>query len=81
MSAMEIGKSFGSPQPLCKGNIFCGYTTVNHANGQVSSTSTGEGEWLHYAVEADRYLPAKAGMQLINAIKHPILNKVQKMLS
>jgi len=41
-------------------------------------TSVGETKWLATLVDGDFFLPAKLGMSLLDAVKHPILCLVKK---
>ena len=55
-----------------------GYTSID-ADGNVWNTHCEN--WLESAVESDSYLPARVGMQLINAVRRLFRSSLRKMLA
>ena len=57
------------------------YTDVVRSDGDFGGTNVGSINWLQTLVRNDMYLPAKIGMALINAIKHPVVGSIKNLIS
>lgn len=59
-----------------------GYSTnVVKSDWSFGNTGIGQVNWLNTLVTHDMYLPAKIGMTLINAVKHPAVTKLKNLLA
>lgn len=56
-------------------------TSVLIPGGVYGGHHVGEVIWLATLVKMDMYLPAKLGMQLINAVKHPLRSVIRNAMT
>ena len=67
---------------LGEGNRESGFNSpVVDLKREFGETSIGSVNWFCTVVKSDMYIPAKVGMQFLNAVKHPIRTAIKKMLS
>lgn len=80
MSPSEINKEYPFAQ-LSNREKWGGHcTNVVGSDGSFGGTSIGRIDWLETLVSNDMYLPAKIGMALMDAIKHPVVGSLKNML-
>lgn len=85
MTALQIGESYKHIVPWDSADL----THINYSKGYLVIDQSGRGllaltggySWLERAVCDDQYIPAKLGMRLIDAVKHPIRNRVIALLT
>ena len=73
-----------TPEVICGENIHVsgGELSIVYENEQLMSSYFSDNtDWLTSLVEKNRYLPAKLGMKLIDAVKHPVRAKIAKLLN
>lgn len=78
MTTTEIEKEFSHLSPM--GHETFGTKTPYLSISGNTTWITTSSHWLGCAVEDDCYIPAKVGMAIIKAIKHPVFNKVNRLL-
>lgn len=80
MTAVEIEEEFWYLSPLqyeCLGQTEYPRAYAIISDGRLWSTCSNE--WLRHLVTRDGYLPAKVGMNIMNAIKHPVRHHLARL--
>ena len=88
MSTQEIVQEFQFIDPHCPNEYFGSsviqnsYYYIVNESGQLFKAYHGDGtDWLDWSKGTNSYLPAKIGMKLLNAVKHPIRAKIKSIVS
>jgi len=81
MTTQEIENEFSHLSPVGKKSLGIAVVEIPYISVHDGRTwLTLSSEWLGFAVRGNSYLPAKVGVAIINAIKHPVRNRIKRLL-